>query len=120
MSLTSLNVNGKPTLVDVHILGNRLIEGTINGHPVVLHRVGDHWYPETDDDGLGEGIQVSADVPEAVFLAIRDRLDADTSLTWDAVMTQALALWELQHGAAANSAVGGVYLNSLFPSRMAA
>jgi hypothetical protein len=119
MSLTSLSVNGRQTLVDVHIVGNHTIEGTINGLPVVLYRIGEHWYPK-DSDGNADSIQVLADVPEAVFLAIRDRLDADTSLTWDAVVTQALALWELQHGAGANSAVGGVYLNSLFPSRMAA
>jgi len=118
MIQSTLLVNGVPTVVEIETMGNRIIYGAINGAPVVLHRVGEHWYPE--DQGDFSVVQVCADVPEAVFLAVRDRLDADSSLTWDAVLTQALALWELQHGAGANSAVGGIYLNSLFPERRAA
>lgn len=119
MIQSTLSVNGTPTVVDIDTMGNRVIHGAINGAPVVLHRVGDHWYTEDPGDSPSL-VQVCADVPEAVFLAITARLDADPSLSWDAVLTQALALWELQHGAAANSAAGGIYLNSLFPERMVA
>ena len=119
MIQSTLLVNGTPTVVDIDTMGNRVIHGAINGAPVVLHRVGDHWYPEDPGDSPSV-VQVCADVPEAVFLAITARLDVDSSLTWDAVLTQALALWELQHGAAADSAVGGIYLRSMFPERMVA
>jgi len=117
MIQSTLLVNGVPTVVEIETMGNRIIYGAINGAPVVLHRVGEHWYPEDPGD-LPSVVQVCADVPEAVFLAITARLDADSSLTWDAVLTQALALWELQHGAGADSAVGGIYLRSMFPERM--
>ena len=102
--LTSLKVNGKYRLVDVHQIGNHFIEGSIDGRAVVLHEVGDQWYPEVHDDQLGTEIQLTADVPEAVFLAVRDRLDDNTSLTWDTVVTQALALW-VQHEEAAHAAL---------------
>jgi hypothetical protein len=119
MIQSTLSVNGTPTVVEIETMGNRIIHGSIDGAPVVLHRVGEHWYPEDPGDSPSM-VQVCADVPEAVFLAITARLDADSSLTWDMVLTQALALWELQHGAAANSAVGGIYLRSMFPERMVA
>jgi hypothetical protein len=103
--LTSLKVNGKYRLVDVHQIGNHFIEGSIDGRAVVLHEVGDQWYPEVQDDQLGASIQLTADVPEAVFLAVRERLDDNTSLTWDTVVTQALALWVQHEEAAAHAAL---------------
>ena len=119
MIQSTLSVNGTPTVVDIDTMGNRVIHGAINGAPVVLHRAGEHWYPEDPGDSPSV-VQVCADVPEAVFLAVTARLDADPSLTWDRVLTQALTLWELQHGAGADSAVGGIYLRSMFPDRMVA
>lgn len=110
-----LKVDGKLQNVDAHVVGDRLIEGIIDGQTAVIHRHGSGWVSEVpDDDPMPRRIGVEATIPEPVFKAITARLDTDHSLTWDRVMTQAFSMWALNQGEG-GADLRQAYLGATFP-----
>lgn len=114
MALTSLVIDGRIQLIDAHAMGDRMIEGLIADRPVTIHRIGksNKWRTEKPEDLAL--IEVSGAIPEPVFRAVCDRLDANHTLSWSSVLTKALSFYLLQEG------VGGpeitrAYVDSSFP-----
>lgn len=115
--MTLLSVDGQQQSVEIKAASDRLIEGEVSGSPVTLHLLGDGWFSEVDGHPAPLTIGVEGAVPEAVFRAVSDQLDADHRLTWDRVMTDALAMWALnrQPGGSSNRALNRAYLDAAFP-----